>query len=262
MDRSTKIGKCHLCGNVNKLSLEHVPPQKAYNASNAKLFQGDQLIAKDGLPWDFNGLKGNEHQNGIGGTTLCVECNSNTGAWYAKSYIDFVKKSYNQLIQKKPVVNSSVTIKLNDIYPIRVVKQILVMFMSINNPDFLDTDIKLRELMMTKLSKNINLNKYAVGMYVNASKLSKYIGLSALIEGKNVTLLSELTTIPFGYVFQVDSKPSDRYCDLTNILNTFEYDDKIDIELTMPIYDSNIVYPGDYRTKDQILKDIERNKNC
>jgi len=262
MDRKNKVGKCHLCGEIGKLSLEHVPPQKAFNSAKNKLFGGEQLIGRDSLPWDFENLKAEHHQNGIGGNTLCVKCNSDTGGWYAKSYIDFVQKGYDELAKNRPTINASAVINFRDVYPLRVTKQILVMFMSINNEDFLDKQSELQNLLISKTANGIDTNKYALGIYVNASKLAKYVGLSCIMIGGKATIISEFSSIPFGFVLLFDPLHQEdlkRYCIITDLMNKFKYDDKTDLELTLPVYDSNIVIPGDYRTKDQILIDREKN---
>ncbi len=263
MDRKIKKGKCHLCGRVRKLSLEHVPPEKAFNSSKSKLFGGEQLIGRDNLPWDFENLQAEHHQNGIGGNTLCIKCNSNTGGWYARSYIDFALKGYEELLKNKPAINTSFSLNLRDIYPLRIAKQILVMFMSINNQDFLDKDLKLRKLLMSKTTRGIDTTKYAIGIYVNGSEFAKYVGLSAVIKGKEITLISELNSIPFGFVFILDPLVNGdvkKYCNITNLINKFEYNDRVNIELTLPVYDSNTVFPADYRSRKQILDHSKKNR--
>lgn len=263
MDRKNKVGKCHLCGSVGKLSLEHVPPEKAFNSSKSKLFGGEQLIGRDNLPWDFENLKAEHHQNGIGGNTLCIKCNCNTGAWYVKSYIDFVAKGYDELVKNKPAVNTSAVINFHDVYPLRIAKQILVMFMSVNNEDFLDKQQELRDLLTSKTTNGIDTKKYAIGIYVNASKYAKYLGLSCVLRGEKITTISEFSSIPFGFVLLLDPLHQEdlkKYCIITDLINKFKYDDRADLELTLPVYDSNTVFPGDYRTRYQILSDRDKNK--
>lgn len=255
MDRKIKNGICHLCGENNKLSLEHVPPQKAFNNYKTKIYGGTQLIGRKGKPWDFSDLKGESHQNGIGWNTLCSKCNNDTGSWYGSNYIDFCVKSFQELEKAKPMLNQAVTIKIKDFYPLRVAKQILVMFCSINSPGVITGKDNLKELLLNKETYGVDIKKYALGIYVNASNLGKYIGLAGLLNLENgeSTYLSELSTIPFGYIFQLGQFKQNVYCDISGFLN-FDYNDKFpELEITLPVYDSNTPFPGDYRSRGQVI---------
>ena len=88
------IGKCALCGKIERLTFEHIPPQSAYNAKPAKPVSGKALLLKkDGLPWELDGLKYENQQSGMGLYSLCKKCNNITGRWYGDAYRSFAKKS-------------------------------------------------------------------------------------------------------------------------------------------------------------------------
>jgi len=253
MERKKKTGKCHLCGKVKKLSLEHVPPRAAFNEWQKKLYTGEQLIAKPGLPWDFSALSGEHHQNGIGWNTLCEKCNSNSGGWYVKAYVDFACKTYKQLEDSPPTISLPYVYKIYGVYPLRVAKAVLIMFLSTNSAGFLDKNKKLRDLLLEKTLTGIDPKKYGIGMYINASKLSKYIGVCAILKGNEVEAVSEISLLPFGFVLRLDPKNMDGFVDITGWLD-YQYDDKVDLEITIPVYDSNTVLPLDFRSKDEVLK--------
>ena len=43
------------------------------------------------MPWDTDGLKYSNLQQGMGKYSLCQECNNNTGAWYGDAYVFFAR---------------------------------------------------------------------------------------------------------------------------------------------------------------------------
>jgi hypothetical protein len=118
MTRQKKKGKCHICGYEGKLSFEHVPPEKAFNDSAALLMDLEQ--------WDkfqTSGKKrGTYQQRGFGAYTLCEKCNSNTGAWYASEYVEWVKKGTIHL-QEISEVGVYTLFYLPDHHPLRFVLQ-------------------------------------------------------------------------------------------------------------------------------------------
>lgn len=87
MDKD-KYGSCKLCGNTTALTYEHVPPKNAHNKNRFYIFPSDSSINDPFLEKP----KGKPEQGGIGYYSLCESCNTKTGAWYGKSYIDFVNQ--------------------------------------------------------------------------------------------------------------------------------------------------------------------------
>ena len=65
-------GICHICCNYKKLSYEHIPPRKAFNDIRVK-------------------YKGKTLQRGLGGYTLCEDCNNKMGAYYLNEFVTFVE---------------------------------------------------------------------------------------------------------------------------------------------------------------------------
>ena len=68
-------GYCHICGKYGKLSFEHIPPQKALNNNKALVYTGENAIKR----YKGENAKYKNQQQGMGGFTLCDNCNNNTG---------------------------------------------------------------------------------------------------------------------------------------------------------------------------------------
>ena len=101
----SKKGICHICGERKKLTFEHLPPKKANNSNRARAVTGDELmkhIAGNEKPWDLSKRKYKELQQGMGGYTLCEECNNKTGKYYGAEYIKFASTTHKTK-SKRPV---------------------------------------------------------------------------------------------------------------------------------------------------------------
>ena len=79
-----KIDKCNICGKVNPLTYDHIPPKCLYNDLEAK-----PIESFDGQPEKFNPLCA---QNGIIFRSLCDQCNNGVLGKYDKALEEFVQK--------------------------------------------------------------------------------------------------------------------------------------------------------------------------
>jgi len=257
-----QVGKCHICGNHSKLTYEHLPPAAAFNSHKAFVYLAKDVIGSDNVPWNFPGKKGKQHQRGIGFYTLCGKCNNDTGAWYADAFVDFTYKGYRGSYDKKVSSNDWTKITFQDIYPLRVFKETIAMFFSVNTPDLSDVHPHLRALILSKYNRGIPPDEYGLYVYLlrgSVARLAGLAGIASLTDGHS-RVLSELAAPPFGYVLEFDPKSKKDYCDITFFANQFDYNEKRTITLEMPVYESNTAFPADYRTKNQILNDYIRNR--
>ena len=85
MSKKKILGKCHLCGSYGELTFEHVPPRAAFNNRPVIPMSHDQAfnLRPEESP------KGPIQQRGMGGYTLCSNCNNRTGHWYGSSFVDW-----------------------------------------------------------------------------------------------------------------------------------------------------------------------------
>ncbi|PKP59396.1 hypothetical protein CVT91_06765 [Candidatus Atribacteria bacterium HGW-Atribacteria-1] len=267
MLEKSKEGKCRICGKIGSLTYEHVPPRKAFNSNKALVYYGREILEKDseGFPWEISSrLKGKQLQRGIGAYTLCERCNNNTGAWYADAFIDFIHKGYRETNNKKYINNSWATITLNKIYPLRIIKQIIAMFFSINNPNLSSAHEELREFVLSKEKRGILEKNLGFYLYILRGKILKRLGIIVIgniqSDPFKTRVVSELSTPPFGLVLEFKPKDKKGFCDITFFANEFDYDQKAEIKLTIPVYGSNSWFPLDYRTREQILNDYIKDR--
>lgn len=259
-----KIGKCHLCGKLTELTYEHVPPRKAFNDQRVFLHWGREILGRENFPWDFSGLKGKQHQRGVGWHTLCAKCNNNTGKWYGKDFIDFTHQGYvncQNFLENGRLINRSwVEINFYRIYPLRIIKQIITMFFSINNPGLSNAHPELRALVLNKDKMGLSTKIFGIYVYVLMGDIARYIGISSILQSKDIRVLSELSAPPFGYVFEINPKTKEEYCNVAFFANEFHYNQQANLPLKIPVYESNTVFPADYRTKQEVMNDYIKNK--
>lgn len=65
-----KAGRCHICGEYNRLTHEHIPPGSALNETPICIYSFDESLRRDDdqMPWDFTGKNGHP----MGGGELYV----------------------------------------------------------------------------------------------------------------------------------------------------------------------------------------------
>lgn len=257
MPRLKKTGKCHICGKVGQLSYEHVPPASAFNNTKARVFKATEILGRDKLPWDMDGIKAIEQQRGRGGYTLCVSCNSFTGHAYAKEYVHMVQLATDGKHSMYIHDGVGIEIALDNVYPLRFAKQVLAMFASTNSDGFFDAYPELRHLVLDKEAQGIDENKFALYMYYMLEGLGRNTGVAAwgdLALGTSFCA-SEMSAPPFGFVLEFNPQ-RDKHdmwgAEITSMLNEFGYEDKTSIGLRMPKFEQNTPLPCDFRTKEEI----------
>ena len=269
MNSDKKLDRCVLCGKYTALTFEHIPPRKALNNTPIRSYNVfDVMVDGEKMPWDFNGRKYKIMQKGMGLSTLCEKCNNNTGSWYAKDYGDFSNKMYLTVNNATVPNDKTVYAICTGIYPLRIFKQIICMFLSVNNLFELN---ELQNFVKDRYTNVFFKNKYRVYMYINNGEYLKMIPISTigkLGEGSNVfkdmqsITISELTTIPLGFVLCLnnDDKSMCFGVDITGFCD-YSYDDKVDLEIPLLFKEVNTSIPIDFRTKEEVEETVLNNKN-
>lgn len=262
---SKHFGKCALCGKECELTFEHIPPRAAFNSTRAKAISGDKIMGNDDrMPWNIAGLPYQNQQRGMGRYTLCRECNNNTGTWYGDEYNQFAHTAWSLL--HNDVVLKAQGVEIKRVYPLRLIKQILSMFCSINNFDFGDEKFEqLRKFVLDKEATNLDKDRFRLCMYFTKSDLMKYAPLSVIMvrtqkEYESIAV-SEITANPMGFILYFDPISTWEYkgIDITAFADC-GYDDECTITLPLCIYEVNDMFPTDYRTKEEIQACVEENR--
>jgi hypothetical protein len=257
-----KKGICHVCGKYKSLTYEHVPPKAAFNRHKIKLISGEQIFVREPnkRPWDLTGLKGRFRQQGSGFYVLCGSCNNNIGAWYGSSYTAFAYSIAKLLWEHRTRPNMFVHFGIEQVQPLAVIKQALSMFCAINVESF--TDNNLRNFLLNRACRELDKNKYRLHLYLTNDTQNKFMGLTVLVRaGQPQIKVSEITTFPIGLVLYIDPQPSANLigADITSFADC-KYGQSHNLELKVPLYEKNTMFPLDYRSKAEIEKCIISNQ--
>ena len=248
-------GKCALCGKEGKLTYEHIPPRVSNNSKPVRpVTLETRLRSTPKYPWDMNGMTYVNMQQGMGLYSLCSSCNSMTGANYGNAYNDFAQKA--MVLLSAPIGDEYHSVGFDGLYPLRIIKQILSMFCSVNPEVAIDD---LREFVLDKEAVGIDTSRYKVCMYFTRTGSKRYNGLGARIEGNgDILLFSEITFAPFGFLLYIDPPENAKLAgfDITSFAD-HTYDDICSVKMPLDIREVNNWLPHDYRTRAEITAAVD-----
>jgi len=260
----TIIGKCRICGQEGKLSLEHVPPQKAYNQETVIEYTLENWVRNQKV-------KGKQRQGGLGEYTLCEKCNPNTGSWYGTEYGRWATMAFDALniLNNNPDILSSknaITITLKDVYPLRFLKQVITCLFSVINVNpgstFADNNPEMVKFILDKNQTNLpETYNFYLSLYRKPSILRRFPLAAKLpvsydknksgniIPGtlifKPESIFSEMAHPPFRLVM-THGTPFPDATDISYFKN-FRYDECMDLILPLKIGTGLTPYPGSYQ---------------
>ena len=245
----TKVGDCHICGQNGPLSYEHVPPRSAFNSSRIWVARGEQLFQGRSI----DSLRKEQLQRGAGDYTLCARCNNDTGSWYGAAFVDWSAQAVEILERAKspPILSYPYTI-----FPLRVIKQVLSMFFSVNAPSFRKEVPDVVRFVLNKQAKGLPRDIHVHAGYT-AGTNSRASAKSGLITGAGgddmrAHAVSEVAFPPFVFVLTLDSEcPDPRLVDIS-FFAWFGYDEPGRPYISLPVLPINSPYPTDYRTRPEI----------
>ena len=257
------FGVCALCRKKSELTFEHIPPRSAFNSMPAKPVSGYNLLMDDDrMPWDIDELPYINQQKGMGKYSLCKSCNNLTGSLYGNDYC-LMAHIINNTLQNSIEPNVK-GLGIRGIHPLRFIKQVISMFCSINNNN--DPRFEpLRKFVLDKDAVGLLKSKYKLCMYFTKSNMTKYAPLSVLLmmgtDKVESIAISEITAYPLGFLLYFDPSPTWKYegVDITNFADC-KYDDEAVVEIPLCIKEVNDVFPGYFRSKEEVLGCIEQNK--
>lgn len=263
--KSFIVGNCRICGNKAKLTYEHMPPKGAFNNNKHFYVTTFDKILEKNKSADFKGLteidlkQANKKQGGIGFYTLCKTCNNATGRWYGDEYIKWIyiaawilKNSNNNPIQEYQI----------KIYPLRIIKQIISMFFSLNHDRFHEEFPSLKNFILHKENSTLD-QAIRVFAYYNVLGAHRYCGhvVSGDLKTGQIVHMSEITFPPIGLVMTINSESPDRRLTEITHFSKFRYDDFVQYTQNFKVLPTHLpMYPGDYRTEEEIKNGLEKAK--
>lgn len=247
-------GICRLCREESLLNFEHVPPRSTFN-KNTRYKQAPLIdYIKSGKPFERK-IKGKVHQGGIGYHAFCEKCNNFLGTEYVRSYKQWAEIGRYILSKGKFAIYEY---EIRDQKLNRILKQILSMFVAMNEEWFGEKYSDILAFIKNPNSKNLP-EKFRVYMYLNNGTQYRYIPF--MVHGNfkenEIVNLCELAFPPYGYVLTIDSKKNFNHLAEITHFKTFDTNEKVNRLLKVAKLETNVHLPLDYRTKKDILRDME-----
>lgn len=256
MTSSKRSGICHICGVEGKLTFEHVPPERAFN--NNKVITPDvkKILALNNLD-DLEKLPGKQSQRGQGGYTLCESCNSKTGHWYGTNYAIWVYQGADYLQKSKGSISLSYPYH---ILPLRVVKQIICMFFSVNSPQFREAHSYLEHFVLNKETKRLpnDIRLYVAYLLSDRSRSAGITGSITLDDQTGLPqnrTYTEISFFPFSYILSFDSPPPEHEMLDISFFANYGYNEFTTLQLPIPALSVYTPFPGDFRNRETVLRE-------
>jgi hypothetical protein len=191
--------------------------------------------------------------------TLCEKCNNRTGAWYGRSLVVFTEQaaSYLTLSKGAPTLTYPYHIR-----PLRVLKQIVTMFFSVNADDYHENQPALAGFVLQPHA-GLFPPGYRVFTYFSTSPIGRYVGWALKLDhGIPVCNLTEITARPLSYVMTWKTDPPHpEMCEITHFAK-YGLDEPHMEFLKLPVLPVWSAYPGDYRTKEEVETSTERTQDA
>lgn len=251
-----KKGICKLCGEIKELTFEHVPPRVTFNKTT--LHKSIKIEDLNGIETieTFN-PKGRILQGGIGYYALCKECNNFLGKNYVNAYKNFVYSGID-VLAFNPMPNAIYGSRIQE--PLKILKQIISMFIVINDEEFRAHYPALIKFVLELDSRELS-NRYKIYCYLKNSGQYRYCNLSFIsCPTLGFITCSEIAFPPFGFILTIDYASKLAPVEDITTFKQFAINDKVNLDLSLVKLETHLPFPAlDYRSKEMINKGIIEN---
>lgn len=253
-----EIGRCRLCGCTTELTEEHVPPRRAFNDSQVLMYKLDRGASPSGGEARLAPV-GRPRQGGHRAYTLCAKCNNDTGSWYAGAYVRFAKECARHAHPGN--ADGIVGVSASDMFPLRVAKQALVIVCSCCTAKLTERRVVLRDLLLCKTNRGLPypLRLFA---YLNCAPGGRSSGVSGVlrVHTGEARVVAEFAAWPLGWVLSFNPLPVAAAADVTHWAD-HSYSERIGGPIHLPCRWATTPWPLDFRSPDQVLRDMERDSS-
>jgi hypothetical protein len=153
-------------------------------------------------------------------------------------------------------------VQLHYMFPLAILKQIATMFFSINSNGFCDAHPELQQFVLDKEKTGLS-SRYRFFVYYFGGGSLRSAGVMGRMNVETGELLafSELVFPPFGYVLTFgQNAPDSRLAEISHFAD-FKFEDFRVGHVSLPVLETHLVLPGDYRTLAEIQRDYEKNRS-
>ncbi len=258
---------CRICGEVTRLSFEHVPPKGTGNSGRVEMLGIEAWLARED-----RGVKvrGAISQRGSGAYSLCRGCNSRAGQLYVPEF----RKLHGTGIQALGQLDLAaldaqddagyVEMKWQGVQPGRLGKQIVTMLLAISPGGFAQANPDLTEY--AREPDRIGLPpEYQLYLALYAGPNARYNGGSVAMKmndrgGFDSIPVWELAYPPFAYILTVrEEVPALEVGNVTEFTEA-GIGETGEVDMTLKVGFGHTIFPLDLRTKAKMEADRESGK--
>jgi hypothetical protein len=247
------ISTCRVCGWYGQLTFEHVPPQCAFNSSPARTYTLDQwMLFERGeqARWEND-------QRGSGYFALCDTCNNERGGkWYVPEFKEWaylgadIVNNIREHPQRADI--EAVNLKVSRCYPVRFIKQVVLMLLAINTSGFATDNEPLRRFVVERGAVGLP-DRYRLFLGILDEPVARHAGLYFPMHvdetGMTGFAATDILYPPFSYTLTVDEPAaSERPGEITQ-LASLGFEEQSDVELRLP-YNAPLL-PSDVGSPDR-----------
>ncbi len=230
---------CPLCGE-NKIEsgfdFPHIFPKSCNNNSRIFGFSMENILNEEEIYKENGKPKGKYiNQRGFGLESICKDCNNYSGSHYTNAFKDFYEQGLETYQNR---TSSEVNLSCKNIYPLRILKEILMMFVIINHKKPLIGNFK--DYLLNKENSNLP-NGYKIYIYFSEDIVSKALHGQAN-DINSISFSSLVSFKPFGFILTYNSKPSLLYrntCSIT-AFSKYLYDEQEYLRLPLLVINNPV----------------------
>jgi hypothetical protein len=252
MSRSRKSkrvseGRCYLCGAQAVLTKEHIPPRSALGkgTGGVRVQSGEQMFGAGGV---------RVYQSGFHSSVLCETCNRLTGSRYGTEFAkwsawgrEILRGVHNGVMVSPPYLG----------YPARIAKQIVSTMIASAGSSFADRQPRLRQFVLEP-EFVLGEDELNLSVYLCTTLTGRSTGVASMwTPGGGMHVVAEVALPPFGYLLTLTDTVVDARPLRISWFATVGYDEQREIRLNnLPLLPVHEGFPADYRSKDEIRRDI------
>ena len=251
------VGKCRLCGEMRRLTKEHIPPASADNRGRLLEHSLEEWFRRT----DEEIPGGRLRQGGMWGYTLCARCNNLTGTRYVPEYGRWVASAIHALAR------ASVNVREVDrmASPVRgelglggqpsprpgaFVREVLAMMCSLSGPyDLAGRYPVIRRIVLEGASEGLP-EGMSLGLSLVLPTQTRLVGPTAVVDTASLSWewVLEMAHPPLALLMVIaTSRPRRHLFDLSRF-TLAPPDEEIPVEARIEMGFAHTIYPGDYRT--------------
>lgn len=247
----SKISLCRICGRKPATTKEHLPSQGAGNTGTT-----DVLFIDGNLNEVIRRVQ-EIFEKGFYREVLCGDCNSKYGSFYNTAYTDFVNQIQSATGIKDP--ENRTLISLENVYPVRILKQIFLMYLCIQPRDVLPGWESIRNFVRRKDTK-LPSDAPKTYLYKNVSnngRILPWMGLSEVYRRSQPIFISEISYPPVGIVFC--DQEDDRFVSMESISEwgAYGFKDRCNLVVRLPELQVSTDHPLGFGTESEVARWIE-----